>query len=133
MNVSTVWLLYILSILISYVILLVLTPKMLIEIRVLLSFLVGGISIFLSTSSLTINNEKDQVWLGVLHIIAYSIPIVISLYILWKLGLFNKKSITDSDNQYCVVTNIYDIVDGTRVLKSIEEVCKPNSNIFFKN
>ncbi len=133
MNVSTVWLLYILSILISYVILLVLTPKMLIEIRVLLSFLVGGISIFLSTSSLIINNEKDQVWLGVLHIIAYSIPIVISLYILWKLGLFNKKSITDSDNQYCVVTNIYDIVDGTRVLKSIEEVCKPNSNIFFKN
>jgi hypothetical protein len=111
-----------------------LTPKMLVEIRVLLAFLIGGISIFLSTSSLNIQSEKDQVWLAVLHIIAYSIPILISLYILWKLGLFDKKAITDSDNQYCVLTNIYDVVDGTKILKSIQEVCKPSSsNIFFKN
>jgi hypothetical protein len=110
----------------------ILTPMMLIEIKILLSFLVGGIAIFLSTSSLNIKNEKDQVWLGILHIIAYTIPIVISLYILWKLGLFTKKYLSD-DNKYCVVKNIYEVVDGTKMLTSIEEVCKPNSSIFFKN
>ena len=50
-----------------------------------LAFLIGAITVFIGTAWLNPHQLSgiDKTWLGILFLIAFSIPIVMLLYILW--------------------------------------------------
>jgi hypothetical protein len=120
MNVSSVWFLYLIAILLTFVVLYFLVPKMKLEVKIFLSLLVGGLSVFLAGSCVTIDN--DQLWLSILHVIAYILPLISGVYILWRDGYFTGKGLENSSNG-CVITKEYTMVRGKPVVSKMTEVC----------
>jgi hypothetical protein len=93
------------------------------EVKIFLSLLVGGLSVFLAGSCVTIDNDKDQLWLSILHIIAYILPLIAGVYILWKDGYFTGKSMDGSSSNGCVITKEYSMIKGRPVVTKMTEVC----------
>jgi hypothetical protein len=90
MNVSTSWLIYILVTVLVYVILRFVAKKLITPVKLLVSFLVGALAVFLSAPTLDVETRNDRLMMGGLFFIAYITPIIIGLYIIWKGGYFNE-------------------------------------------
>lgn len=98
-------------------------------IRVFISLLVSEFILLLIAPSVYItNNSSEQLWLGILLIIAYLLPILLAIYILWRRGYFGNfgKEIMNSmeEAEKCYTKKIYEIKNGKQVLKQMIEICE---------
>lgn len=127
MNVSTLWLIYILIILISYSLLNYYVTDMNFNIKIFLTLILGGLFVFLSTYSVDISNERDQFWLSILHLLAYLLPLISGIYIFYKDGYFEslQNSLLNVSKK-CVTETEYIVKNGQNVISKIKEICPKN-------
>lgn len=127
MNVSTLWLIYILIILISYSLLYYYVSDMNFNIKIFLILILGGLFVFLSTYSVEINNEKDQLWLSILHLLAYILPLITGIYVLYKDGYFQTlQNSLFNVSKKCIIETEYVVKNGQNVISKIKEICPKN-------
>lgn len=140
MNSSQAWLIYILVVLIIYLLLTLADNTIHINnlSRLLIGFIVGAFVILIIAPGIVTTSPDDRVWYSLLILIAFLVPIILFLWMLWTQRLnfagfsnclspirspgaasVEETQTCDVDGKNCRTTRIIETSNGRRVTKKM--------------
>ena|SRR5581483_1973230 len=140
MNSAQAWLIYILVVLIIYLLLTLAdkTLNMSNLSRLLAGFIVGALIVLIIAPGITSTNPDDRVWYSLLILVAFLIPIVLFLWMLWT-QRFNisylspmrspssedgitveETQVCDARGKNCRTTHVVETKNGRRITKTMK-------------
>jgi hypothetical protein len=102
MSPSQAWLVYILVVIVAFLLLSIIayTNKFNTITRLFLSFLIGALLIFILSPSIITKNEGDRTWYGLLVLVAFVIPLILGI---WMIFAFRSGNVNFGQRGDCVV------------------------------
>lgn len=138
MGILELWLLYILVVIVAYILLLFILRNTTTAVRLFFALLIGALIVFIWAASVRVVRDSDRVWLGLLLLLAYILPIAVGIWIIWKSGYLNNawKSMfscsdenTESTGDVCYLKEIYHQTANGPVLHKVQEVCPGHTRV----
>jgi hypothetical protein len=140
MNASQAWLIYILVVLVIYLILTIADKTLNISnlTRLLIGFIIGAFVILIIAPGIVSTSPDDRVWYSLLILVAFIVPIVLFLWMLWtqrinlttlrdKVAAGSPDSVQveenltcDTNGENCRVTRRTETKGSTRSVKTYE-------------
>jgi Na+(H+)/acetate symporter ActP len=128
MKVSEAWLIYIIAILVVYVILSVtgIGNTLQLPVKLLIALIVGAIIVLIIVPGITTFSADDRTWYSLLLVIAFVIPLLFAVWLIWK-GQFNMIKLTGQ--QSCITEQNVTCEDDVCYLHSETKTCGDQKTI----